>query len=65
MQNGRIALNAMEREICAKMGLTEGEFLNVEASTSDKPATTALNAIEQEVCAKMGLTEEEYLKTAI
>ena len=65
-QAAATALNAIEREICARMGVTEEEYLNTVMQTSDQAAVAStLNATEQAICAMMRVTEEEYLKTVM
>lgn len=66
---GRVAavtgLNATEKDICAKMGVSEEEYLKTALSSNGQSATSALNATERSICAMMGVSEEEYLKTAL
>ena len=61
------ALNAMEREVCAKMGISEEEFLKVDPRNGSDHNTLnhmeGLTDLEHEICQRMGISREEYLKT--
>nr|WP_321464277.1 phage protease [uncultured Desulfobulbus sp.] len=61
------ALNAMEREVCAKMGISEEEFLKVDPRNGSDHNTLnhmeGLTDLEHEICQRMGISGEEYLKT--
>jgi phage I-like protein len=60
-----IGLNATEKDICAKMGVSEEDYLKTALSTGDQSATSSLNATERSICAMMGVSEEEYLQTRL
>lgn len=63
------ALNAMEQEICAKMGISDEEYIKADPRNGRNGQATvvanALNADERLICQRMGISEEEYLKTVV
>jgi len=62
-------LNATERSICFRMGLTEGEYLEIDPQNDSNGNTSAvdhsLTVGEREICRRMGLSEEDFLNTTI
>lgn len=63
------ALNAMEQEICAKMGISAEEYIKADPRNGRNGqaavVANALNADERLICQRMGISEEEYLKTMV
>lgn len=65
------ALNADESMICARLGVSEDEFLKTDPTSGYKRSSLSslyantMSADERMICERIGISEEEYLKVIL